>query len=135
MSEAFAVNDDGDVVGYSQGVKSMRAFLWTRKNGMQDLGVLPGAQHSRAIDINKDGEVIGASSGPSGARAFIWTSKDGMKDLNLLIPVNVGLLLAEAHSINDHGQITALATEARDGHEHEGPSRLFVLTPGGSGKN
>jgi len=57
-----------------------------------------------------------------------------MKDLNLLIPTNIGLLLAEAHAINDHGQITVLGTEARDGHEHEGPSRLFLLTPGDGGK-
>jgi probable HAF family extracellular repeat protein len=134
-SEAFGVNNSGEVVGYSYGSGGMRAFRWTKAGGMQSLGFLPGGKHSRALDISNTGEVIGTSTGPTGARAFIWTSKEGMKDLNLLIPVNLSLVLLEAHAVNERGQIIVLGTNARGGHDHEGANRLFLLTPAGAVKN
>src|SRR5262245_26518991 len=41
-SDAFAVNDAGDVVGDSNNAKSLRAVMWSRTGDMRELGTLPG---------------------------------------------------------------------------------------------
>ena len=51
----MAINNAGDVVGYSKGPSGMRAFLWTKGGGMQELGILPGGNSSRALAINDSG--------------------------------------------------------------------------------
>jgi probable HAF family extracellular repeat protein len=128
-SRAYGINNSGAVVGYSSGPNGMGAFLWTGTDGMKSLGFLPGDTYSRALGIGNSGTVVGASGGMSGVRAFIWTAKDGMQDLNALIPANSGVVLTEAHGINDRGQILVLGTDPHDGHNDELANRAFVLTP------
>ena len=96
-SEALAINNRGDVVGYSQGPSGMRAFLWTRKNGMKALGILPGGISSRALGINDSGVIVGSSTTSSGDRAFVWTEETGMTDLNNASSADLDLVLFEAH--------------------------------------
>src|SRR5213080_4303909 len=84
MSGASAVNEAGQVVGWSQGSypDPIHAFLW--ENGtMTDLGTLGGST-ARAYDINDKGQVVGVSSTSSGLNhAFLW--EDGtMTDLGTL---------------------------------------------------
>jgi probable HAF family extracellular repeat protein len=107
-SEAVAINNADDVVGYSKGPRRVRAFLWTAATGMQDLGVLPGSIASRALDINDLGEVVGSSGTSSNDRAFIWTKQEGMKDLNSAGSADLGVTFAEAHAINNLGQILVM---------------------------
>src|SRR5437667_8167708 len=81
MSGASAVNEAGQVVGWSQGSypDPIHAFLW--ENGtMTDLGTLGGST-ARAYDINDKGQVVGVSSTSSGLyHACLW--EDGtMTDL------------------------------------------------------
>src|SRR5688572_11986079 len=79
-SEAFAVNDAGQVVGASRTASGQHhAFLWA--NGtMQDLGTL-GGQSSAAFDINAVGHVVGWSATASGEdHAFLWAN-GAMQDL------------------------------------------------------
>jgi probable HAF family extracellular repeat protein len=83
-SEAFSVNDSGQVVGSSVGGQGTQAFLWTQADGLRALGVLPGQASSVALLINNSGQVVGSSSGPDGTLAFIWTAADGMKNLGTL---------------------------------------------------
>jgi len=77
-AQATAINDNGQVVGWSD--NPARAFLW--ENGvMRDLGTLGGA-YSRPTDINRVGQVVGQSTTAEGRwHPFLWS--DGlMSDLH-----------------------------------------------------
>jgi probable HAF family extracellular repeat protein len=132
-SEAAAINGLGHVVGYSSGPAGTRAFLWTSGGGMQNLGTLPGGDYSKAYSINDLGQVVGTSTDSSGTtRAFFWTGVIGMLDLNGLIPVlDGGLILSEAHHINNLGLVTTLSGQVAnpDDHDHEHFYRVFLLQP------
>jgi probable HAF family extracellular repeat protein len=139
-SEATSINNNGDVVGYSKGPRGMRAFLWNNRAGMQELGVLPGGDSSRALAISNLGEIVGTSTSASGDHAFIWTNQTGMVDLNNASSADLGVVLFEAHSINDKGQIIAMGGNTGEGsmgnmpgsgHEEcaPAPSGTFLLTP------
>ncbi len=85
----------------------MRAFLWDKQNGMQDLGTLPGGTNAQAIMINESGQVIGfsytASTQPGACFAtssFIWEKGKGMTDLG-----GFGGTCTLASAINNRGQI------------------------------
>jgi probable HAF family extracellular repeat protein len=107
---------------------------------MQDLGVLPGARSSRALDVNDAGRVVGTCSGSSGEHAFIWTRDGGMKDLNDLVSTSLGVVLLEAHAINNNGQILVMGMDQHhstagvvvNGEEHSdcaaAPQAAFLLT-------
>jgi probable HAF family extracellular repeat protein len=140
-SRATALNERGDVVGISSGRAVMHGFLWTKRDGMRDLGTLPGGTNSRALSINPSGVIVGGSDSSEGARAFIWTAAGGMRDLNDLVDVP-GLTLLEALRINAPGQIVAVGARpeeeshlhrADDHHgvtpDHEAPTNVFLLTP------
>src|SRR5215218_6346129 len=113
-SWASAINDSGQVVGYSYlaGDQNNHAFLY-KDAKMTDLGTLGGTS-SEAKGINKSGQVVGWSDNSSGERrAFFYDSANGMKDLNDLIPADSGWTIHEARAINNNGQIAA--TGYKDG--------------------
>ena len=136
-SEASAINNNGDVVGYSKGPRGMRAFLWTQATGMQDLGMLPGGNSSRALGINDTGVVVGSSTSSSGDRAFIWTKETGMRDLNSAASMTLGVVFVEAHAINNAGQILVMGSPMHESHSSgeaapqcaPAPPSSFLLTP------
>ena len=120
----------------------MRAFLWTQATGMQDLGVLPGNNSSRALGINDMGVVVGSSTSSSGDRAFIWTKETGIRDLNMEAPVTFDAVFVEAHAINNAGQILVMGSPMHESPMHEShvsgeaaqqcapaPPWSFLLTP------
>jgi probable HAF family extracellular repeat protein len=78
MSIATAINDEGQVVGYSQAYGTVVAFLWTRENGMVALSWPEGAEAWVATDINNKGVVAGVSvmSGDGDPqRGILWVLK------------------------------------------------------------
>ena len=101
-----AINESGQVVGYSgTGRGQTHAFVW--QNGrMTDLGTLSSGKNSSAVAINQRGQVIGTSSSASGwGHGFIW--QDGkMTDLGTLPGGNS----STATAINNRGQIVGWAT-------------------------
>src|SRR2546429_6713778 len=76
MSGASAVNEAGQVVGWSQGSypDPIHAFLW--ENGtMTDLGTLGGST-AQAYDINDKGQGVGVGSSSSRINhAVLWLAR------------------------------------------------------------
>ncbi len=136
-SAASAISNQRAVIGYSKGPRGMRAFLWTQATGMQDLGVLFGGNSSRALGINDKGAVVGSSTSSAGPRAFIWTKKGGMRDLNSVVSSTSGLVFAQAHAINNRGQILVMGGPTHESHGGAeaapqcapAPPLSFLLTP------
>ena len=119
-SQAFAINDAGQVVGLSETADGFpRAFSWTASSGMVDLGTL-GGTWSEAYFVNAAGHVIGTSETADGAQhAFSWI--DGtLHDLGTL-----GGPFSEPRAVNASGQVVG-GSETSDGS-----FRAFIWTPGG----
>ncbi len=72
-SQAFGINDHGQVVGQSRLANGqLRAFLW-EDGAMTDLGTL-GGTFSLARGINDLGQVVGRSTLANGeSRATLWS--------------------------------------------------------------
>jgi probable HAF family extracellular repeat protein len=101
----------------------VRAFLWDKQNGMQDLGTLPGGTNAQAVFVNELGQVAGFSYTSSASSAFclqkygfalttgsfIWDKYNGMKDLGSL-----GGVCSLAFGLNNLGQVTGVSSLADD---------------------
>lgn len=107
ISEAFAINDSGVVVGSSNTATSTEAFRWTRTGGLQNLPLLPGANSSQAYAINANGDIAGLC----GTHAALW-SGGKVTDLGGL----PGSDWSEAHGINIAGEIVGYSTTPAGGH-------------------
>jgi probable HAF family extracellular repeat protein len=71
------INQRGQVAGYFETTDvpvNRFAFRWDEKQGMIDLGVLPGETTSTGTAINDKGMVTGFTDN----RAFLWTPAQGM---------------------------------------------------------
>jgi probable HAF family extracellular repeat protein len=124
-SDAEAINDSGQVVGWAEtSAGSSHAFLYSAGT-MQDLGTLGGSS-SGASAINASGQVVGGSTLATGVeRAFLYTN-GAMRDLNSLIPAGSGVILYGATAINRNGQIVCWGdVKVRNGYQ----TRSFLLTP------
>jgi probable HAF family extracellular repeat protein len=126
-SAAYAINDNGDIVGwadYTTANTNEHPFFWSGTTGMVDLGTLGGLA-GQSNDINILQQVVGHSLTPDGRQhAFLWDSENGMLDLNDLLGTNSGWdYLSEATSINDYGQIVGYGF-TEDGYMHS-----FLVTP------
>jgi probable HAF family extracellular repeat protein len=103
-SEAYGVNDRGQIVGRS----GNNAFLW-QHGAMHDLG--PGA----AYNVNNSGFVIGDT--------FLW--HNGVRTpLANLLPANSGWQITEGRDINDAGEIVGTGV-----HAPNTAARAFLLYP------
>jgi probable HAF family extracellular repeat protein len=108
-SNALAINDLGQVVGYSENsLGESRAVLWNPESDIKELPILAGHKISEAIDNNNQGQVIGwsRSSRRSEQHYFEWDQANGIKDLGTepVRSINDYGQLSSALSINNHGQ-------------------------------
>ena len=108
-SAANAINGKGSIAGVANTDIGIRAYLWTRKNGFVDLGVLPGDTGSEAWGLNKNDEVVGYSSGPNGIEAVLWESNGSIQRLGQLAAGDY----SRAYAINDIGDV--VGTSGQDG--------------------
>jgi probable HAF family extracellular repeat protein len=76
--QAAAINEHGQVVGWSQaGGANSHAFV-SENHVMTDLGVLPGGTESNAVALNDHGQIVGWSTTKNGQKhAVLWTLKTG----------------------------------------------------------
>jgi probable HAF family extracellular repeat protein len=129
VSGGLAINDAGDVVGYSFNHSTFphtRATLWQGTTAVS-LGEVPGGMYYRTWGVNNHLQAVGGVDGqePGNRQAFI--SENGrMTVLNHL--TNGEWDLIEAMGINDAGQILVLAVRAgRQPYSHE--IRSIILEP------
>jgi len=127
LSQAYAINDAGQVVGQAYLPGNVKAHAFLDETGpLKDLGDLSG-DYSEALALNSTGsQIVGKASVPNSSgfivyHAFLW-SGGSMMDLNSLIPSDSGWVLSEATGINDGGQIVGTGTV--DGQQHG-----FLLNP------
>jgi probable HAF family extracellular repeat protein len=114
----MAINERGDVVGFANAPDTVppndfnvRAFLWTERDGIRDLGTLAGDNTSQALGINERRQVVGVSCG-STCRAFVWEN-GVMTDMNELVPPGSPETLRIAGDINDLGEISGQTVNAQ----------------------
>jgi probable HAF family extracellular repeat protein len=124
---ALSINQLGVIAGYAYDAQNLieHAFVYTNGRTI-DLGTLPavganpGDQNSQADSINIFGQIVGFSAqyslstnrvpNPGYNHGFIY-SGGVMRDLNSLLPTSAnGWVINDAVSINDLGEIAALAT-------------------------
>ncbi|MET8042042.1 hypothetical protein ABZU25_14420 [Micromonospora sp. NPDC005215] len=106
---ATAMNDRGDIVGWSTVASGARhAVLW-RHGVITDLGVLPGDTDSTAVDVNEFGDVAITSFGADYlTRAVLWRA-GRLVDLGTLGGEN-----SVAIGVNDRRQVLGTSEPAGD---------------------
>ncbi len=105
LNAACAINDSGQVTGYSEDQNgNLLAFIFSRNQPIASLGTLQGASTSEAFGINNSGAVVGDSqSGGQNHRPVLF-SNGSVQDLGLG-GSNEPDALETAYAINDSGQI------------------------------
>jgi probable HAF family extracellular repeat protein len=139
-SNAFAINNAGQVTGLSEAAGALRhAFLYTGTPGvdgmMHDLGTL-GGTYSTGYGINDSGQIVGWSwtAADAASHAFLYTGTPGsggmMNDLGTLGGISSQGINSWAFGVNDSGQIVGKSTTLPNFHEH---AFLYSGTPGAGG--
>jgi probable HAF family extracellular repeat protein len=119
-SVANAINDAGNVVGYSLNTNgNEHAILWSGTTSTI-LGTLGGTE-SGAFAINNTGQVVGyASTGNGAFHATLWTGTTAT-DLNSFLDassVSAGWVVIRAYGVNDNGWIVGDANNTITGETH-----------------
>jgi probable HAF family extracellular repeat protein len=114
ITAACAINDAGQVTGYSQDENgNYLAFLFSRNQPIASLGTLDHASASEAFGLNKGGVAVGDSqSGTLNHRPVLF-SKNSVQDLGLG-GANDPDALETAYAINDAGQIVGRHSVGRN---------------------
>jgi probable HAF family extracellular repeat protein len=112
------LNESGDIVGWESlagNENVIHATLWSRGR-ITDLGAFEPDQCSVPLAINSRKQVVGLVSlncdfndDPS-FRAVLWEPGSPMVDLNTLISPSLGIQLRVVATINDRGEMAAVAS-------------------------
>ena len=105
-SLATDINNSNVVVGWSfLADGTQRAFRWTERSGMTDLGVLPGYTYSSAMTVTDDGRIFGISglAGSSEQAIVMWDASGAIARLD--IPLLPGASFGEPADFNRAGNV------------------------------
>lgn len=131
-SQTRAINDAGDVVGYSaRSNNQQRPVLWRHDGTVVDLGFLPvpGFSTGYATDINEQGWVIGADYADAPGiptKGWLWIGGEKHELRTLLADPQAQIDWSEFSTplgINNRGEIVGIGI--REGL----PGRAFLLRP------
>jgi alpha-tubulin suppressor-like RCC1 family protein/uncharacterized membrane protein len=112
-SEAYAVNNAGQIVGAAFGVD--RAVFWTNSSS-QVVTLQTPATSSRALGINDSGQVVGTRVFNGSSHAMFWPdSGGGGIDLGTFGPPIYPLLNSGAFGINSAGKIVGASEQGNEG--------------------
>jgi probable HAF family extracellular repeat protein len=113
-SEAYAINDLGQIVGNSSATNSYRAVQWSTQSAgsqMTDLGVLPDMRSAQAFALNDRGQTVGISVNGDRQRAFLWNPTTANATTGTLVELNNlhgERNQSRASSINNAGQVVGI---------------------------
>jgi len=106
FSEAFGVNDQGDVVGLSSTADGADAPFLFSDGTMTNLGLSEGVFSGRAVAINNLGQVVGIEGGGFAGPATAWLWDDGERVfLDQLVDLDPNIQITDVLDINDNGEI------------------------------
>lgn len=124
FSYAESINERGQVVGWNSVNGNAHPVLWTKDEGVRDLGIL-GGEYGYATAINNRGQVVGWSqyslAEPDSYHVIMWTKQQGLIDLT---PTGTFCL---AYGINEAGKIVGECLEGGEAH----PSHATLWTGSG----
>ncbi len=105
LSGAYAVNERGEIVGFSSsrsGTPSNQATLWSPDGTPTPIPRPPGTSYTTAVDVNARGEVL--VTGVVGDRgvAFVWTRQGGFVEVSGFEP---GRSSTSAYAIGARGEV------------------------------
>jgi probable HAF family extracellular repeat protein len=102
FSQANAINDRGEVVGFSgNDFGDFAAFIWSQAAGIRPLGALPDGQIvARAEAINNDGVVV-VNPEFEATGVFLWTEESGFRAIGR----PPGADFVRGAGINDHTEV------------------------------
>ena len=107
-----ALNQNNWVVGHTEVAGLSHAIAWNARDGLMDLGLLPGGRSGFAIAVNDNNQVVGYYDTATFRRPFQWEQGVGVRDLGGS-PVS-----ASAMDINDRGTVVGFATSAIGAPQH-----------------
>jgi probable HAF family extracellular repeat protein len=128
-SAGIAINDRGQIAGWSSGIGFRGHAILVTDGQMKDLGTIPADDPfatSIGTGIDHRGWVVGVSDdGGGNSFAFLYDGKETL-DLNQLMDKRDRRAwhLTSAQSINKSGEITGMAVSLEDGSLH-----VFLATP------
>jgi uncharacterized membrane protein len=101
-TQPLDLNENDWIAGFAETESlQMRPVVWNARDGLIDLGVLPGGNHGVANAINNRNQVVGWIDSSAGRQAFVWEAGTGLRAL----PKPAGTGTATASGINDLGEL------------------------------
>jgi len=123
-TEAYAINNNGQVTGISQNKKGANHAYIAYPNGkIKDIGAIGKYGTTWGFAINDSGVVVGQAQLDNGAYAAFLYNGTKMQDLNKLVQEIPGTTLIDARGINNAGQIVCT------GEDNQGNLHTLLLTP------
>lgn len=130
-----ALNNNGQVIGYSGDGAKGRPFIWDKVNGMKQLMLPDGYSNGTATGINEHGVVVGkVHKGDYIDVAVLWSSPTSVR----ILITTADVVKSEAVDINDNGQVVGRVTMSNGSWcaciwESDGTLQKLGTLPGQSG--